>query len=197
VSNFRGGSGPEAYYSEAQAGTALTTFTTEASLMGNYPLCPIPATWFDKAASLESSTMKVRAYVVMGDTTVAPTFAVSIRLTTSTTFATTNGWLSTAMTLAAVSQTLCYGQLDADLTLRTLGAAASTSTLVCNGTWSGDFATTIPQGTIPARGGANTFTTLDTSGGTATYWLWIGATCGTSNAANSIQLQQLKVYLEN
>ena len=51
---------PELYYSFSAASTQLATFTTEASLMGNYPIPQIPATFFDKLGNL-SSSMKVRA----------------------------------------------------------------------------------------------------------------------------------------
>lgn len=194
MSNFRGGSGPELFYSYSVAGTALNTFTTEASLMGLYPFCAIPATWFDKAASLESSSMKVRAGITLGDTSTAPTFAAGIRLTTTQTFASTLGWLSTTVTPNVTSQATIHAQLDADITLRTLSASASASTVSCVGTWSMPSAA---NGTIPASGTSDTITTLDTSGGTSLYYLWISAACGTSNAANTAQLVQLKVYLEN
>lgn len=193
MSNFRNGAGPELFYSESIAGTALNTFTTEASLMGLYPFCAIPASFFDKTG-LESSSMKVRAYFVFGDTSTAPTFTVAIRLTTTQTFAATNGWASTPLTPNIVSQATIHGQLDADITLRTLSASASASTITCDGTFTIPAAAT---GTIPPSGTADTFTTLDTSGGTSLYYLWISAACGTSNAANTAQLTTLKVYLEN
>lgn len=185
---------PELYYSESIAGTALTTFTTEASLMGGYPIPQIPATFFNKTGNL-SSAMKVRAYCALGDTTAAPTFSVTMRLLTSATTWSAGGigWTSSALTMSATSQTSNWAQLDADVTLRTIAAGAATSTLDAHGTWTGNFTA---SGTLPAGGTAATNATFDATGATA-YYLWLSATCGTSNAANTISLQTLKIYLEN
>lgn len=185
---------PELYYSESISGTALNTFTTEASLMGGYPIPQIPATFFNKTGVL-SSAIKLRAYCALGDTSTAPTFAITVRLLTSATSwsAAGLGWASTACTMSNTSATNNWAQLDGDLTLRTLAAGAATSTLDLHGTWTGNFTTT---GTLPVAGTAGTLSTFDATGATQ-YFLWLSATCGTSNASNSISLQTLKIYLEN
>lgn len=185
---------PELYYSESIAGTALNTFTAEASLMGGYPIPQIPATFFAKTGQ-QSSSMKIRAYCALGDTTAAPTFAITLRLLTSATTwsAAGLGWASTALTMNGTSLTNAWAQLDADLSLRTIAAGAATSTLDAHGIWSGAFTA---NGTLPATGTAGTLATFDNTGATQ-YFLWLSATCGTSNASNSISLQTLKIYLEN
>ena len=80
MSNYNGGVGPELYYSFSAAGTALATFTTEASLMGGYPIPQIPATFFSKLGE-QSSSMKIRAYGNVGDTTADPTSCTAARPT--------------------------------------------------------------------------------------------------------------------
>jgi hypothetical protein len=52
------------------------------------------------------------------------------------------------------------------------------------------------SGTVPASNVVADNATLDVTGATQ-YFFWLSAACGTSNAANKIQLQGLKIYLEN
>ena len=47
---------------------------------------------------------------------------------------------------------------------------------------------------IPANNVSPALATLDNS---TTYYLFVSAACGTSNAANLINMQMLKVYGEN
>jgi hypothetical protein len=49
-------------------------------------------------------------------------------------------------------------------------------------------------GTAPANNTAFTVTTFDNS---VTQYFFLSAACGTSNAANLIQLEMLKLYGEN
>lgn len=189
---------PELYYSFSGAGTALATFTTEASLMGGYPIPQVPATFFSKLGD-QSSSVKIRAYGNVGDTTAAPTFTWTVRLLTSaTTFSNTGtpSWATAATTLNGTSLTNTWWQLDMDIHLRSIAAGAATSVLSGCGMVSGSAITN--AATIPA---ANTTSVVNSSNfdntGATQYFLWLGAACGTSNAANAIQLQGLKVYLEN
>lgn len=195
MSNFRGGAGPELYYSERIAGTALATFTTEASLMGGYPIPQIPATYFDKTG-LESSSMKIRAYFNVSDTTSAPTFTLAVRLNTSATAYSTGalGWTATTLTVQGTSQTNLWAQLDMDVTLKTLAAGGATSVISAFGTVTGPAFTA--QGSLPATNVTADASTFDATGATL-YYLWLGSACGTSNASNSISMQCLKIYLEN
>ena len=187
---------PELYYSFTAAGTALATFTTEASLMGGYPIPQIPATFFNKLGDL-SSAVKIRAYLNVSDTTAAPTFSVSLRLLSSAASWTAGGLLlgtSSTLTVNGTSQTNLWAQLDVDCILKAIAAGAATSTISTFGQLSGPAFTA--TGTIPAVNVSADNATLDNTGATQ-YFLWLSATCGTSNAANKIQLQGLKIYLEN
>jgi hypothetical protein len=187
---------PELYYSFSAPGTALNTFTTEASLMGGYPIPQIPATFFNKLGQL-SSSMKIRAYGNVSDTTVAPTFTLAPRLQTSPTSYSTSalGWTTTPTAMAAASLTNAWWQLDMDVILRSIAAGAATSTISAFGTLTGPgFAS--PGGSLPATNTTSVVSTLDVTGATS-YYFTLGAACGTSNAANAIQLQGLKIYLEN
>lgn len=193
MSNYQGGVGPELYYSFSAAGTALATFTTEASLMGGYPIPQIPATFFSKLGE-QSSSVKIRAYLNAGDTTSAPTFTISVRLLTSATTWTAGGILlaaTPAITITGTSVTNGWVQLDVDAILRTIAAGAATCSIATFGTVSG-----VLSGTLPATNTSAVTSTLDNTG-TTQYFLWLSAACGTSNAANAISLQGLKIYLEN
>lgn len=191
------GTMPELYYSFSAAGTALATFTTEASLMGGYPIPQIPATFFGKLGE-QSSALKIRAYGNVGDTTAAPTFTWAVRLLSSATAfsAGTPSWATPAVTLNGTSLTNTWWQLDMDIQLRSIAAGAATSVLAGYGVVSGSALNT--PATLPA---ANTTAVVNSSNfdntGATQYFLWLSAACGTSNAANTISLQGLKIYLEN
>jgi hypothetical protein len=185
---------PELYYSFSAAGTALNTFTTEASLMGGYPIPQIPATFFNKLGDL-SSSMKIKARLNVG-TTGTPTFTLSARLLSSATSWSAGGLLlgSSSAITAASGVTNAWADLDMDVILRSIAAGAATSSVFTSGTVSGSaFGTT---GSIPANNTSAVVSTLDNTGATQ-YFLWLSAACGTSNASNAISLQALKIYLEN
>jgi hypothetical protein len=185
---------PELYYSFSAAGTALNTFTTEASLMGGYAIPQIPATFFNKLGDL-SSSMKIKARLNVG-TTGTPTFTLSARLLSSATSWSAGGLLlgSSSAITAASGVTNAWADLDMDVILRSIAAGAATSSVFTSGTVSGSaFGTT---GSIPANNTSAVVSTLDNTGATQ-YFLWLSAACGTSNASNAISLQALKIYLEN
>lgn len=194
MSNYRGGPGPELYYSESIAGTALATFTAEASLMGGYPIPLIPATFFANAGELASS-MRIRAYGNASSTTT-PTFTLSARLLTSATSWSAGGVLlgsSSAVTTGS-SVTNSFWQWDTDTILKAIAAGAATSTLSTYGTVSGMGSTS--GGTVPATNVSADVATFDNTGATQ-YFLWLSAACSASSSSNSIRLQGLKVYLDN
>ena len=185
---------PELYYSFSAAGTGLNTFTTEASLMGGYIIPQIPGTFFSKLGNL-SSSMKIRAVGNCSDTTAAPTFTLSMRLLSSATTWSASGLLlgsSNAITMTGTSVTNAWWQIDADVVLRTIANGAATSSVFTSGTVTGTGLT----GAIPGNNVSAVNATLDNSGATQ-YFFWLSAACGTSNAANAINLQSLKIYLEN
>lgn len=185
---------PELWYSFSGASTNLATFTTEDNLLKTYPACPVPATFFNKLGQF-SSSLKVVASGQVG-TTSTPTFTFSLRLLSSTTWSAGGILLGSSNAITAASGvTLASWRLDADVTLRSIAAAASaTSSVATTGLVSG---TGFPTaGSIPANNVSPVASTLDVSG-TASYWLFLSCACGTSSASNLINTQALKVYLEN
>jgi len=194
VSNYTGSVGPELFYAEAIAGTALSTFTSEASLMGGYPVPQIPATFFAKTG-VQSSSMRVKARLNISSTGT-PTFTLSARLLTSATSWSAGGLLlgSSAALTAASGVTNAWADLDMDVILSALAAGAATSSLSSFGTVSGS---AFPAaGSVPANNASAVNAAFDATGATQ-YFLWLSAACGTSSASNKAQLQALKIYLEN
>ena|SRR6185437_12430161 len=184
----------ELLYSFAGTGTQLNTFTTEASLMGAYPACPIPGTTLTNAG-MRSSSIKIKAGGRLGGST-PPTFTWFIRLTTAQPPAWLIGGtlLGQTAAVASVSATLAPWYLEADIDLVTVaqGAASTVKTM-------GEVRAPLGLGspfaaTIPANNTSPTIATIDI---TQQYFLWLSAACGTSLAANLIQLEYLKVYGEN
>lgn len=187
---------PEVLYSFSAAGTALNTFTTEASLMGNYPIPQIPATFWDKIGNL-SSCAHIQAFGQAGAAAAStPTFTLSLRLLSSATSWSAGGLLLGSTTALATVSGVTGGwwQMDIDVILRSIAAGAATSSVATVGTLSGSAFT--GTGTMPAANVSAVNSTLDNTGATS-YYLWLSAACGTSNASNTISLQGLKVYLEN
>ena len=191
--SFITGTQNEVLYSYANASTNLATFTAEDNLQKTFPPVIIPAGFFLNAGAT-GKTLKIKAAGQLG-TTSAPTFTWSIRLLTSTTWSAAGILLgSSAALTAGTTQTLAPWFLDVDVTLRTLSIGGA-STVVTMGQVSGPLALASPfAGTIPANNTTVTATTVDNS---VQYYLFLSAACGTSNAANLINLQSLKVYGEN
>jgi hypothetical protein len=184
----------EVKYAYYNVGTQLNTFTAEASLQGTYPLCVIPQKYFNVTGEL-SKSLKIKAGGRLG-TTGAPTFTWSVRA-----IPTANSWSAggillgaTAALTAGTTQTLAPWFLEADVGLRTLAPGAA-STLVAAGEVRSPLGLASPfAGTIPANNTSLTTATYDDS---LWYSIWLSAACGTSNVANLIQLEYLKVYCEN
>lgn len=191
--SFTTGTSAEVLYSQIATATNLNTFTTEDNLQKTLPPVIIPAGFFYNLAAA-GKTLKVKARGRLG-TTGAPTFTWSARLLTSTTWSAGGILLgATAALTAGTTQTLAPWCLDLDITLRTLSIAAA-STWAAMGEVRGPLALATPfAGSIPANNTAFTGATLDNS---ITYYLFLSAACGTSNALNLIQLEMLKVYGEN
>lgn len=191
--SFYTGTQAELLYSNANASTNLATFTTEDNLQKTYPPVIIPAGFFLNQSATGKS-IKVKASGQIG-TTSAPTFTWSVRLLTSTTWSAGGILLGASAALTAgTTQTLAPWFMDLDIVLRTLSIGGG-STVVTTGEIRGPLALATPfAGTIPANNTSPAVATVDNS---ATYYLFLSAACGTSNAANLINLQSLKVYGEN
>lgn len=184
----------EVLYAFGGASTNLATFTTEDNLLKTYPAIALPSlSQLLANTGSRSTSLKVRAYGQVGSTGT-PTFTLSLRLCTSSTFSTGGLLLGSSNAITAGSTvTLAPWQLDCDIVLRSLAAAGSaTTSVVTMGTITGlGFPT---AGAIPA---VNTTPVLATINVDTPYWLFLSAACGTSNAANLINTQMFKLYGEN
>jgi hypothetical protein len=192
MSFISGGTQTEVFYSSKVTATQLNTFTAEDNLMKTLPPCIIPAGFFAQAPG-EGKVLKVRAWGRLG-TTGGPTFTWNIRLLTSTTWSAAGIGFATAALTAGSTQTLAPWVMDVDIFLRTLSIGAA-STIGMLGEVRSPLGLATPfAGTIPTNNTAFTSATLDDS---LTYYLFLSAACGTSNAANLIQVEHMKVYGEN
>lgn len=191
--SFYTGTQEEVLYSNFNASTNLATFTTEDNLQKTYPPVIIPSGYFLNPGAT-GKCINVRAAGQLG-TTGAPTFTWSVRLLTSTTWSAGGILLgATAALTAGTTQTLAPWFLDLEIGLRTLSIGGA-STLVTMGNIRSPLGLATPfGGTIPANNVSPAVATLDNS---TQYYLFVSAACGTSNAANLINMQQLVVYGEN
>ena len=191
--SFMTGTSVEVLYSSIATGTQLNTFTTEDDLQKTLPPVIIPAGFFFGPNGAIGKKLRVRAVGRLG-TTGGPTFTWSIRLLTSLTWSAAGIGFSTAALTAGTTQTLAPWFLDVTYTLRALGRGAN-STIACLGEVRSPLGLASPfAGTIPTNNTAFTSATFDNS---VTSYLFLSAACGTSNAANLIQLEMLDVYGEN
>lgn len=192
--SFLTGTSSELMYSSIATGTQLNTFTTEDNLQKTLPHCIIPAGFFNPVNGGTGRALKVRAYCRVG-ATATPTFTLTCRLLTSTTWSAAGiAWSTAAFTAAAV--TLAPLQVDFDIICRTVGTGgAANTTLAGMGMVSAGLLIGANGGTFPMPTSNTAFTaTIDSS---VTQYLYLSAACGTSNALNLIQLEMLKVYGEN
>jgi hypothetical protein len=191
--SFLTGTSAEVLYSSIATGTQLNTFTTEDNLMKTLPLCIIPAGFFYNTQGATGKCLRIRAMGRLG-TTGSPTFSMNLRLLTSATWSAAGLTVGTGLVTAGATKTLSPWFLDMDIVMRTL-ATGALSTLAMSGEWRGPSSLASPFAyTLPADNTAFTVTTFDHS---VTSYLFLSAACGTSNVANLIQLEQMKVYGEN
>lgn len=191
--SFITGTSTEVLYSSVATGTQLNTFTTEDSLMKTLPYCIIPAGFFYNTAATGKS-LHVKALGRLG-TTGTPTFTFNVRLLTSSTWSAAGIGFASAAITAGSGVTLAPWYLDIDIIFRTLATGAG-STIAVMGEVRGGTSLAAGGGvySIPGANVAFTAATYDHS---VTNYLFLSAACGTSNAANLIQLEMMKVYGEN
>lgn len=189
--SFLTGTSTECLYTSVATGTQLATFTTEDNLQKTLPPVIIPAGFFYSPSGAIGKALRVRAYGRLGSTG-SPTFTLSVRLLTSTTWSAAGIVFSTAALTAGATVTLAPFQIDIDIVMRALGIGAASTIAIMGAVTSQTAFTT--NGVLPAANTAFTATTYDNS---ITNYLFLSAACGTSNAANLIQLEMLKVYGEN
>lgn len=187
----------EVLWSNIAAGTALATFTTEASLMGGIVPAVIPGGYFFNNTSV-GRTLKLKAWLKIGSTTTGPTMQFSIRVFNhGTAFSAGGGVLlgTHAAQTMAVSQVLAPVELEVDMIMDNVNPGATSVLTTFGKVWSpkgfvSPFGATIPDNNVTT----NTVSTFDAW---QTYDLYLSATCGTSNAANTAQLFRGKLYGEN
>lgn len=191
--SFQTGSQTELLFSSIGASTNLATFTTEDSLQKTLAPIIIPAGFFFNNSAVGKS-LRIKAVGQLG-TTGAPTFTWTIRLLTSTTWSAAGIVLGTTAALTAgTTQTLAPWFLDVEVIMRNvnLGGASVVATM---GEVRSPLGLASPfGGTIPANNTAVTVSTVDNS---VTYYLFLSAACGTSNALNLINTQMIKVWGDN
>jgi hypothetical protein len=191
--SFITGTQDELLYAFYGASTNLATFTTEDNLLKTYPVCPLPSLRqvLDNVGK-RSSSLRVKARGQIG-TTGTPTFTFTLRLITSETWSAGGIVLGTSgAVLAASGVTLAPWELDADIGLVTLPAAAVNATVKTMGTIGGAAFSAI--GSIPANNVSPNLSTLDLS---AQYYLWLSVACSASSASNIANCQMFKLYGEN
>ncbi len=191
--SFFTGTQVELLYAFFGASTNLATFTAEDNLLKTYPACPLPSLrQLLDGVGKRSSSLRVKARGQVGSTTT-PTFTFTLRLITSETWSAggiilgTSGAITTASTV-----TLAPWEMDVDIGLVTLPAAATNATVKTMGTVAGAGFTN--AGSIPANNVSPNLATVDLS---AQYYLWLSAACSASNSLNLINTQMLKLYGEN
>ena len=191
--SFITGTSAEILYSSVATGTQLLSFTTEDNLMKTLPYCIIPAGFFYNNGAT-GKTLHVKACGRLG-TTGTPTFTFNLRLLTSSTWSAGGiGFASAAITCGS-GVTLAPWFMEAEITMRIVGAAAG-STIAVMGEMRGGTAFAAGGGvySIPGANVAFTAAMYDHS---LTNYLFLSAACGTNNASNLIQLEMLKVYGDN
>lgn len=181
---------PFSYHAQS---TQLNTFTTEDNLQKTYPPVILRAGLFQNVQATGKS-LHVKAVGRLG-TTGAPTFTWSARLLTTTTWSAGGILLgSTAALTAGTTQTLAPYFIDLEIGLKTLSIGGA-STLRTMGEVRSPLGLASPfSGSIPANNTTMEVATFDNS---VQYYLFLSAACGTNNALNLIQLEQLKVYIDN
>lgn len=191
--SFQTGTVTELLYASTAAGATLATFTTEAQLnttaaMGTQAHLP-PDFWLPNQMQ-NGRGIRIVARGVLGSTGT-PTFTFTVRAGVTGNVASTPIIAGTAALTLASGLTAVVWELQADVIMSTIAAAGANSTLRTTGTLTvGGIAASV----WPVWGGAaspGTVASFDTS---VTNYINVNAACGTSNASNTVTLNQLLVY---
>lgn len=185
-------------YASQQAGTAKNTFTTELQLnAGTDAMKPqakiTPDFWGPSPADAVGRGIHIVARGILSTFTTAPTYTWTVRGGAVNNISAVPVLLGSAAITTLVSQTNVIWELEGDIILEVLGHTALSSLRgvgrvsspgISGGT-GGLFANSAQPGLI---------TNFDT---TINNFINVNVACGTSNAANSIQLLQLVVEALN
>jgi hypothetical protein len=193
------GTGMELLYANIAVGTALATFTTEAVLndtTGMGVQARLPADFWLPSRTSVGRGIKIVARGILSSTTTGPTYLINIRLggSQSITGPIILG-MATSNTVAA-SMTNMNWELEGDVIMVTPGAAGAANSTVCGVGMFVTAANGASSPPVPGRvcyGGAATPGTVNVQTDTSQY-INVTCTCGTSNASNSVRLQQLLVF---
>jgi hypothetical protein len=182
----------ETLFTNTVDGTALATFTAEASLLsgmgGMQPM--LPAGFFYNIQQGTGKAIRIRAAGVVSST-ATPTYTFFVRIGSTQGAITGTSLLQTAAITTQTTITNSFWELEGDVIMRTMGFGSGAATLQASGSVaSAGFASPFMFAATPAASATVWTATVDAS---QTLYLSFSASCGTSNAANTIQLRQLTV----
>lgn len=196
--SFLTGTNVEAIYVSPSAGTAKNTFTTEFTIndtAGMGPLAVLPAYFFLPQGGVNKA-LRITARGLHSTTTAAPTWQHFLRFNAGAPAVPPTGpnvgsTPSTA-SMVAVSQTNNLWEYESEVQLVTLGAAGANSTLRGLGMFTA-ITTANASISFPIFGNNASPGTIATFDISATTYISYSVACGTSNAANQVQLLQLVI----
>lgn len=189
----------EVIYSNPLVFTAKNTFTAEFQIndqvAGTGPPPVIPAFFFIPGQARGKVLRVVARGLQLGTGSTPPTWTLTVRLNPVVTPGNPPTGpiigISNAMTGTTTTNTLWEAELDVQLTLE--GAPGNNSTLRGLGRWSSPQGFTTPFHSMLYGGSVNSVGTVATFDLSLLNTLTVGMTCGTSLAANQMQLLQLLV----
>lgn len=199
--SFLTGTNTELIYSNGAAGTAKNTFTTEFQINDTAAMGPVPVLppYFFLPQGGLNKAIKIVARGLTTTTTVAPTWQHFVRFNAGApaippTGPNVGSTPSTA-SLAALSMTNLLWEYEADMQLVTLGAAGANSTIRGLGNFTAQTNNSVLASlTVPIFGNNASPGTIATFDISATTNITYSVACGTSNAANQVQLLQLFIF---
>lgn len=190
--SFLTGTNTELIYISTSTGTAKNTFTSEVQIndtAGMGVQAHLPADfWLPNQTSIGKSIRIVARGILSSTGTPTYTFTVRSGAAGNTSSAILLG--SAAIT-TGTTVTNAVWEFDGEVTLTTIGAAGTNSTVRGIGTiTSGGFASPFFYSLYGGAATPGTASTLDTS---ITNFINFDVTCSASSASNTITLQQLMV----
>lgn len=192
------GSYAEMMYSNIAAGTAKNTFTTEFQINDTAAMGPVftlPAQYFNPQAGIGKTVRIIGSVIQLGTASTPPTWQLIHRFNPVVTPAIPPtgpniGGMTTGVTGTTTASTLWRSELDVQMTI--MAAAGGSSTMRGTGmVWSPTgFVSPFMAALLGSGASPGTVATFDWSlSNTLTY----GVVCGTSLAANQVQLVSLMV----
>lgn len=200
--SFLTGTSMELIYASQGVGINKNTFTSEVTINDTATMgvgCHLPPDFWLPSKGQNGRGIKIVGRGIMGITTGAPTWTLTVR------FGATAGATTGAIVLGSAAATSGASALsnqiftfEGDIILESIGAAGANSTVRGVGLWICPLfaaqSTGAALGMIGLWGGAATPGTVATVDTSVTNFINVNITCGTSNASNTITLQQLLVY---